>query len=145
MGRQQKEIKQETTLKSKTNKYLINYKSTYSANLNSDSDMGTKYNTFFGINLETYDLAPHLRVGSALESASDTEIPNDIIDSMLENGVLSDVKEYYVERIQTTFHESLKLERMNNIGDIQTFCLQFLGAKLSDKPVFHHQRPVCAE
>ena len=98
--------------------------------------------TIFGlpINFELLAPHPHLRVGSAFQSAPPNEIPNDVIDSMVENGVLAYRTEYEVEQIKISFQESLKLK----IAE-KTFCLQFLGAKLSDKPLFHHQKPVCAE
>ena len=118
----------------------------FSGNLNPGTlaliEMAENPSTIFGlaINFELLAPHPHLRVGSAFESASPNEISNDIIDSMVENGVLAYRTEYEVEQIKISFQESLKLK----IAE-KTFCLQFLGAKLSDKPLFHHQRPVCAE
>ena len=59
---------------------------------------------------------------------------------MVEKRVLAYRTEYEVEQVKISFQESLKLKIA-----AKTFCLQFLGAKLSDKPLFHHQRPVCVE
>ena len=105
--------------------------------------METNSKSIFGIDFETLDLPPHLRVNSALGNAPSDRIPNDVIDSMVENGFLSNVRRYEdvkVERIQVRFNETLKLVHLN-----RTFCLQFLGATLSENPVFDHQKPFCAE
>ena len=104
--------------------------------------MEEKSSSIFGrpIFRELLEPHPRLRVGSAFKSASPNEIPNDIINSMIENGFLAKEDEVNVKRIKISFHESLKLK----ISE-KTFCLQFLGAKLSDKPLFHHQMPVCAK
>ena len=104
--------------------------------------MAEHSSTIFGlpINFELLAPHPHLCVGSAFQSAPPNEIPSDVINSMIENGFLAYRTECEVERIKISFHESLKLK----IAE-KTFCLQFLGAKLSDKPLFHHQRPVCVE